>query len=116
MKLTKILVAFAMAASALTMNVNAGIFDANPEIYGMVAPANTAQRTVDITADTKKVNVTNGETITFNINGTQFTWKFDLYHQEGVLELSTILPKDLHADGVTIYVAEDPMYRELYRG
>lgn len=116
MKMTKTLIAFAIAASAFTLNANAGIFDTAPQIYGKPAPATAAQRTIDITADTKKVNVTNGETITFNINGKQFTWKFDLYHQEGVLKLSTILPKELHADGVTIYVAEDPLYRELYRG
>jgi hypothetical protein len=115
MKTTNILAAFAIAASAFSLNASAGIFDVHPRIYGAAAPANSAQRTIDITAQTKKVRVTNGETITFNINGKQFTWKFDLYHQEGALELSTILPADLRADGVTIYVAEDPAYREMYR-
>lgn len=115
MNITKTLAAFAVAASALTLNAHAGIFDVNPKVYGAAAAASTAQRTIDITAQTKKVRVTNGETITFNVNGKQFTWKFDMYHQEGALELSTILPKDLQADGVTIYVAEDPVYREMYR-
>lgn len=115
MNITKPLIAFALAASAFAMNANAGVFDVTPKIYGMPAAESTAQRTVDINGDTKSVNVVNGETIKFNVDGKPFTWKFDLYHQEGVLNLATILPQDLRADGVKIYVAEDPVYRDTYR-
>lgn len=115
MNITKSVMAFAIAASAFTSNANAGIFDVTPKIYGMPAPASLAQRHIDITSATKKVDVTNGETITFHIDGKPFTWKFDLYTQAGAVELSFILPNELHADGVTIVVAENPLYRELYR-
>jgi len=97
------------------MNAHAGLFDVTPKIYGMQAPANSAQRVIEISAGTKDVHVTNGETVTFSIDGRQFTWKFDLYHQEGVVALSFLLPQDMHADGVKVHVAESPMYRETYR-
>lgn len=115
MSINKTLAAFAIAASAFSLNASAGMFDNSPKLYGTPAPASSAQRSIDINAATKRVNVTNGETITFNINGKQFTWKFDLYHHEGALELSFILPQDLQANGVQIYVAEDPAFREMYR-
>jgi hypothetical protein len=115
MKLTKPLFAFALAASAFAMNAHAGVFDVTAKIYGAPATASAAQRTIDITPDTRKVLVTNGETIQFNVDGKPFTWKFDLYHQEGILDLATILPQDLQASGVKVYVAESPDYRAMYR-
>jgi hypothetical protein len=105
----KTLIAFAIAASALSLNATAA--DLGPKIYGMAAPATTAARSIAITPDTRFVNVINGETITFRINGQTFTWTFQLYQQEGALALSAILPKELHADGVTVYVAPDSSYR-----
>ncbi len=115
MKFTKSLFAFALAASAFAMNANAGVFDVTPKIYGAPATASAAQRIIEITPDTKSVQVTNGETVQFNINGAPFTWKFDLYHQEGVLDLATILPAELQATGVKVYVGESPEYRAMYR-
>ena len=114
MKMTKTLTALAFAASAFAMNAHAGIFDVTPKIYGHEVADNAAQRTIDVNGDTRKVQVTNGETIKFDVNGQSYTWKFDLYHQEGVVDLGFILPQT-HADGVKIYVAEDPLYTQLYR-
>jgi hypothetical protein len=115
MKITKSLFAFAFAASAFALNAQAGVFDVSPKIYGAPATASAAQRVIDITPETKSVQVTNGETIQFNINGAPFTWKFDLYHQEGALDLATILPQELQANGVKVYVGESPEYRAMYR-
>jgi endonuclease YncB( thermonuclease family) len=109
MKHSKALIAVAIAASALTFNANAG--GINPNTYGASAPASAAQRVVDVKPGMKYVNVVNGQTITFNVEGKPFTWTFQLYQQEGVVALSAILPKELHADGVTVYVAPDPTYR-----
>jgi hypothetical protein len=66
---------------------------------------------VDITPGMKYVNVINGQTVSFNLGGQQFTWTFQLYQQEGAVALSAILPKELRADDVTVYVAPDPTYR-----
>jgi hypothetical protein len=109
MKRTNTLIAFVFAASALTLNAHAG--DINANLYGAPAAAAAAQRSVDITPDTRHVKVTNGETVTFNIHGKPFTWTFQLYQQEGALALSAILPDELRADGVTVYVASNPIYR-----
>lgn len=105
----KTLIAFAFAASAFTLNAKAG--DIRPDLYGKPAPATTAARVIEIAPTTKHVTVTNGETITFHVQGQHYTWSFQLYQQEGAVALSAILPKDLHADGVIVYVAPDPTYR-----
>jgi len=57
------------------------------------------------------VRVTNGETVTFNIDGKPFSWTFQMYQQEGVVALAAILPQELHADSVKVYVGADPTYR-----
>jgi hypothetical protein len=103
------LIALAIAASAWTLNAQAGAADL--KVYGMAVPSAAGARVVDITPDTRYVRVINGETITFNIGGQRYTWVFRLYQQEGALDLSAILPKELHADGVTVYVTPDPTYR-----
>ena len=109
MKHSKAFIALVVAASAFALNVNAG--EIHPNRYGTSAPASAAQRVVDITPGMKYVNVINGQTVSFNLGGQQFTWTFQLYQQEGAVALSAILPKELHADGVTVYVAPDPTYR-----
>jgi len=108
---SKTLIAMAIAASALTLNTAAHAGDVNPTMYGASAPASAAQRVVEIKPGMKYVNVVNGQTITFNVDGKPFTWTFQLYQQEGAVALSAILPAELHADGVTVYVAPDPTYR-----
>ena len=114
MKLTKTLTSLALAASAFSLNAHAGVFDVTAKIYGRPAAASAAQQTIVVTPETRKIHVTNGETVKFEVNGQAYTWKFDLYHQEGVLDLTTILPES-HAEGVKVYVAEDPLYAQLYR-
>jgi hypothetical protein len=72
---------------------------------------NSNARVVDIKPDTRWVNVTNGDTVTFNIDNQAFTWNFTVYHGEGALKLGSILPENLHADkhadDVVVYVAPD---------
>lgn len=109
MKRTTTLLGLALAASAF--GLNAGAADINPKLYGNEASASGANRVVEITPATKYVNVIDGDTVKFKIEGREFTWTFDLYHQEGVVELSSILPKDMRAGDVKVYVASDPSYR-----
>jgi plastocyanin len=109
MNRNKILVALAIAASVAGLNASAA--DSSPNAYGNNSPAGSAGRVVEITPATKYVNVTDGDTVTFKIDGRDFTWTFHVLHQEGVVQLSSILPQDLHADGVKVYVTPDLSYR-----
>lgn len=103
------LIAFAFAAAAYGLDASAA--DVNPRYYGAPAAAGTASRVIEITESTKHVRVTNGEIVTFSIGGQRYTWSFQLYGQEGALALAEILPQNIRADGVTVYVAADPLYR-----
>jgi len=102
-------VAFAFAAGVASLNASAANID--PANYGVAAQASAGARVVDITPGTRYINVTDGDTVTFNVGGQQFTWTFRVNHGEGVVALSAILPKELDAHGVMVYVGPDPSYR-----
>ncbi|NYE58862.1 hypothetical protein FHW58_000014 [Duganella sp. 1224] len=93
---------FAGAAHAAT---------APQQAFGMAAAKAGADRQVTIGADTKWVNVDNGDTVTFNVDGKAFTWHFDTLHQEEAFDLAKIAPAGVAAGKVTVYVASNPLYR-----
>ncbi len=80
--------------------------------YGAVVSTDFAGRQISVTAATKWVNVTNGETVRFTANGKNFTWHFDTFDQTS-FDLSAIAPKDVYVKGVRIYVASRPAYLGL---
>jgi hypothetical protein len=79
--------------------------------FGSAASATTAVRQIDLTAATQSVNVDDGETVRFNVNGKSFTWHFDTYSNQGAFDLSKIAPADVMVNGVHVYVASNPVYR-----
>lgn len=78
---------------------------------GMAASAAGADRQITINATTKWVNVNNGDTVTFNVNGKTFTWHFDTLHAEEAFDLSQIAPEGVDVGMVTVYVGSNPLYR-----
>ena len=82
----------------------------HPE-FGMATPAANADHHLTIKADTKWVNVNNGDTVTFNLDGKSFTWHFDTLHSEEAFDLSKIAPEGINVGMVTVYVASNPLYR-----
>lgn len=82
-----------------------------PTNYGSAANSGFADRVVTIKPGTKWVNVNNGETVEFNINGNTFTWHFDTLHAEDQFELEKIAPQGVGVGAVTVYVASNPLYR-----
>src|SRR5471032_3327629 len=113
-----VLLALNLAGAALAMHAQAATVDsygayagaaANP--YGSAASANSAQRAIDVTASTRWVNVANGETVRFNVDGQSFVWNFGTLRGETSFDLSAIAPKDLHVPMVRVYVASNPLYR-----
>jgi hypothetical protein len=111
MKRMKTLAILAFALTAGVSSLNAGAENIDPANYGVAAQASRAARVVDITPGTRHVNVIDGETVTFNLDGQQFTWTFHVNHGEGVVALAAIVPKALDAHGVMVYVGPDLSYR-----
>ena len=52
--------------------------------YGEAVASSNVARQITITADTKSVNVNDGDTVAFNVNGKTFTWHFDTLRGMGI--------------------------------
>lgn len=82
-----------------------------PAAYGEAVASSAAARQVTITADTKSVNVNDGDTVAFNVNGKTFTWRFDTLRGMGSFDLARIAPAGVDAGMTSVYVASNPLYR-----
>ena len=71
------------------------------------ATTGAAAREISVNSGTKYLNVTRLETVKINVNGKSVTWSFDTLGTRA-FPLSNIVPG---AEGVTVYVAENPYYR-----
>lgn len=80
--------------------------------YGQQVQANAAGRVIELTPATRFVNVTNGETVTFEKGTQRFTWHVDVYSNVTEFALARIAPEALHAAGVDVYVAPNERYRD----
>ncbi|CDG80782.1 CzcE family metal-binding protein [Janthinobacterium agaricidamnosum] len=78
--------------------------------YGVAAAPNTAGRTISVQPGAKYLNVTNGETVNISIAGKNFAWNVNTFPSKTVFDLSEIAPKDVPADGIKVYVADNPLY------
>jgi hypothetical protein len=103
--LTTTLVTALATSSAAFANVQ------GPALYGAAVASSNAQRHIVITDDTRYVNVDNGDTIEFQINGASYTWHFDTLWNETAFDLSKIVPAGALNKPVTVYVAANPLYR-----
>ncbi|QYG05387.1 CzcE family metal-binding protein [Janthinobacterium sp. PAMC25594] len=81
-----------------------------PADYGSAAHDGAAQRSIDLQPDTRRINVTRGETVTIARAGQRFTWHVQTFNNKTVFALSDIAPKDMAVDGVQVYVAANPLY------
>lgn len=97
---------------AATLAAAAAAASAHPQPqFGMATAAANADRHITIKADTKWVNVNNGDTVTFDVDGQSFTWHFDTLHSEEAFDLAKIAPHGVNTGMVTVYVASNPLYR-----
>jgi hypothetical protein len=104
------IIASAIAAAAVSTGAAYASVHPQPQ-FGMATAAVNADRHITINANTKWVNVNNGDTVTFDIDGKSFTWHFDTLHNEEAFDLSKIAPEDITTGMVTVYVASNPLYR-----
>ena len=78
--------------------------------YGTQVAQDTPARVVNIDATTTYVNVEDGETVKFNVNGKSFTWHFDTYPDAFSVKLSRFAPRGIDGKGVTVYIDGNPLY------
>lgn len=75
--------------------------------YG--SPAVHAHRTIVINERTRHVNVTNGETVQFEVNGQRFAFAFNNWPNKDVVDLSVLAPEGVTAPKVRVYIAPNPL-------
>ena len=106
-KLTRILALSIFALAAGTAGAMPRPMDA-----GRVIMSGTADRDVAIDASTRWVNVTNGQTVRFDVGGRRFTFVFDAWPSTDSVPLSAIAPKGVTVPDVRVYIAPDPLYQD----
>ena len=74
--------------------------------YGY-ATSGKPERVVKLDDHAKYLNVTQLETVQLNFGGKSVTWTFDTLGT-GSFPLSKVIPG---AEGITVYVAKNPLYR-----
>lgn len=80
----------------------------SPLDAGMLVDA-PSDRSVVIGAQTRAVNVTNGETVTFTVGDRRFTYAFDAWSTIGAIDLAAIAPKGVTVPPVRVYIAPNPL-------
>jgi len=106
----RLTIALAFAAASIGGAHAAGL-NGTAADYGTQTAAANADRIINIDAGTKYVNVDNGETVQFKVDGQMFTWHFDTVGNGTSFDLSKIAPASAKLQGIQAYVAANPLYR-----
>ena len=78
--------------------------------YGTLVADTSAGRSIVLDAHSRYANVTNGETVRFEIDGKSFTFNFDAWRNEDSVDLSAIAPAGVTVPKVRVYIAQNPLY------
>jgi Heavy-metal resistance protein CzcE len=81
-----------------------------PDLLGDPAPMSAATRKIVITPDTRHVNVTGGEIVTFVVGDKAFAWNFIGTRYIAPFDLSIAVPQGVLDHAVMAYVALDARY------
>lgn len=92
-------------AATLSLSALAAPAAHTPAYYGQATSGEGAEQQIDIQPQTRWVNVTNGDTVTFSQNGKTFSWHFDTLHHDDNFDLAEIAPQGFEAGKVRVYVA-----------
>jgi hypothetical protein len=102
----------ALIVTLLTACMSATAVTPRADLLGSPVPAFAAVRTVNLTQDTRYVNVVAGDTIRF-VNGSgEFAWSFNVSPIVSTFELNQVAPAGALGHAVRVYVAPDPRYSE----
>jgi hypothetical protein len=75
--------------------------------YGYAASRN-ADREVTLSSGSKYLNVTRLETVKINVGGKSVVWTFDTL---GTASIPALQDRIWSAEGITVYVTENPAYQ-----
>lgn len=78
--------------------------------YGVAVASSAAQRHIVVKPGARSVQVVNGETVTFTVDGKSFSWHVDTFPNFSQFALAKIAPADVPAGAVTVYVTPNPTY------
>jgi len=92
------------AAGAMAQQQSSGV---HAHAAPAAAAALNADRTIVIQPGTRYVNVTNGETVLFQVGGKSFVRKFYSMLSHGSFSLSEIAPADVDVHGIVVYCQPD---------
>lgn len=95
---------------SLTLAACAHAADNPAADYGTPAAATSSARQVDIKPGTRNVNVYDGETVQFVVDGKRIGWNFNTRTREAVLDLNTIAPELVQQGAVRVWVLPNPIY------
>jgi len=99
------------AAAAFAAAMPASAEQIQPASVGSAAAAASAGSIVTITPHTKYVNVADGSTVRFVVDGQSFTWNF--HTSEATVkpfDLALLAPAGVLKQKVVVYVSPDPLY------
>lgn len=105
---TKLIVPIVAVLTLGLMGLSASASTRSSDVLGEGVPLSAATRTIRIDATTKYVNVTEHETVKFEVNGTDFAINF-----AGALygfDLNRVAPAGALDHNVTVWVTPDPLY------
>jgi len=105
MKLTTLISAVAAVAFSVALPACAG--DSNA-MYGRAGPVESGNRQISITPDTRYVNVTHGEVVTFVVGDKRFAWNFNGPRTNDAIDLQQVAPDGILNHPVRAYVRADP--------
>lgn len=77
--------------------------DAPSFTMGSAVPTASGQRTIVLKADTRWVNVDQGEAVNFVSGGIEFGWRFDAYRARS-FDLQRVAPVGAFIHPVTVYI------------
>jgi len=80
------------------------------DLLGSPATVGTGERTIDITPQTRHVNVIGGEIIDFKVGDKAFAWHFFVASTVSSFDLKRVAPPGILDRSVIAYVRPDPRY------
>ena len=102
----------ALIVTTLTACMSATAVTPRADLLGSPVPPAAATRIVNLTPETRHVNVVAGDTIRF-VNGSgEFAWSFNVSPIVQTFDLNQVAPQGVLGHELRVYVAPNPLYSE----